>query len=199
MRALPLLLPVLLFGTPAGLASQWHAGVEIAAESLTGVSANREPGGPVFRFENLTGLGLRLESPGSRIRWSLIAGMAFPSLALQGPEVTIIDRQSRVTVGSLRPGVTVPLITLRPGVSLRVEGRPVLEWWHFDTGETRLRGGAEAGASLEIVLAGRLSLATGGFLGVLPESPLEASDLPEGIEPRSAWRRALRGSLQVAW
>jgi hypothetical protein len=123
---------------------------------------------------------------------------AAPSLALDAPEVTVIEHAGVTTVTALRAGVIVRLAQLQPGVALRVEAGPVLEWWRFERSATRLRGGGEIGLSLTVGLGGRFSGALGGFLGVTPVSPLEPADLPEGIEPRSAWRRALRGSVGLA-
>ena len=183
---------------PVRLAAQWQARVEGAVESVSGVTAAVESGAATFGIHHPTWIGLRVESPGARVRWSAGLSYAAPSLALDAPEVTIIEHAGTTTATALRAGVIVRLAQLQPGVALRVEAGPVLEWWRFEGSTTRLRGGGEIGLSLTVGLGGRFSGALGGFLGVTPVSPLEPADLPEGIEPRSAWRRALRGSVGLA-
>lgn len=196
-----LILPALLVLTAGRLAAQWRLGVEAGSETMAGVTGNREPGGPVFGLEGLRWIGLRLEAPGpaATLHWMAAASFASPSLALTAPEVTIIDRRVAVAVAALRAGIVVTLHRFSSVVAIRAEAAPVLERWRFASPGPQLRAGAEAGASLAVALAGRWSLAAGGFLGITPVSPLAGLDLPEGIEPRGAWRRAVRGSVCYGW
>jgi hypothetical protein len=198
VRAVLGLTLILVLARPAPLAAQWLVGVEGTLESVGGVSRSTQPGGASFGIHHPAWIGLRIESPRARVQWRAGVAYAAPSLALDAPEVTVIEHAGVTTVTALRAGVIVRLAQLQPGVALRVEAGPVLEWWRFESSATRLRGGGEIGLSLTVGLGGRFSGALGGFVGVTPVSPLEPADLPEGIEPRSAWRRALRGSVGLA-
>ena len=189
---------VLALIVPFPLAAQWQASIEGGLASIRGVTRTAEPGGVTFGIHHPAWIGLRLESPGVKVRWSAGLSYAAPALVLNSPEVTIIDHESSATVAALRTGIIVPLARLQSNVTLRGEAGPVLEWWRFEGSGVRLRAGGEIGLSLEVGLGGRCSGSLAGVLGVTPVSPLEAADLPEGIEPRSAWRQALRGSLRLA-
>jgi hypothetical protein len=189
---------VLALILPVPLAAQWQASIEGALETIRGVTRTAEPGGVTFGIHHPAWIGVRLESPGGKARWSAGLSYAAPALVLNSPEATIIEHEGFTTVTALRTGVIIPLVRLESNVTLRAEAGPVLEWWRFEGNGVRLRAGGEVGASLEVGLGGRCSGTLAGILGVTPVSPLEAADLPEGIEPRSAWRQALRGSLRFA-
>ena len=189
---------VLVLVRPAPLTAQWQVGVEGALESVSGVSRSAQPGGAAFGIHHPAWIGLRIESPGGRVRWSAGVAHAAPSLALDAPEVTVIEHAGVTTVTALRAGVVVRLARMGPEAVLRGEAGPVLEWWHFSEAGVRHRASGEVGLSLAIGLGGRFSGTVSGFLGMTPVSPLEAPDLPDGIEPRSAWRQALRGSVRLA-
>jgi hypothetical protein len=189
---------VLALILPAPLAAQWQAGVEGTFESIRGVTRTAEPGGVTFGIHHPGWIGVRLESPGTKARWSAGLSYAAPALALNSPEATIIEHEGFTRVTALRTGVIVPLVQLQSSVTLRGEAGPVLEWWRFAGSAVRLRAGGELGLSLEVGLGGRCRGTLAVVLGITPVSPLEAADLPEGIEPRSAWRQALRGSLRFA-
>ena len=199
MRAVLGLTLILSLARPAPLPAQWQVGVEGTLESVRGVSRSAQPGGATFGIHHPAWIGLRIESPGARVQWSAGVAYAAPALALDAPDVTVIEHAGVTTVTALRAGVIVPLARLRTGVVLRGEAGPVLEWWHFEATGVRHRASGEVGLSLALGLGSRFSGTVSGFLGMTPVSPLEASDLPDGIEPRSAWRQALRGSVRFVW
>jgi hypothetical protein len=97
---------------------------------------------------------------------------------------------------AITPEVLVPLAGLGGAHIIGSAGVPI-ERWDFTDNPVRWRVGAQAGLALEAGLGGRVVGVFGGFGGYTPVSPLEAEDLPDDIEPRSAWRFGLRGSLLV--
>jgi hypothetical protein len=121
---------------------------------------------------------------------------ASPSVALEAPDLTVIDRQFGVTVTALRLAAVVPLARLGPAAVVRAEAGPVLEWWTLEGEDPRARGSGEVGVSFDVGLGGRFSAVLGGHLGLTPVSPFEQAELPDGVEPRPAWRQALRGSVR---
>ena len=185
---------------PAGLRAQWRLGVEVASESFTGASG-AAPGGaastPSFRPYRPTWVGLRADGPGGRIRPALTLRLASPDLALVGDEATVVEHLGVTEVVGMVPEAVVELARLQPGVQLAAALGVLIEQWSFEAQPARWRIGPTAGLDLVVPLGGRLEGAVGGTVGLLPESVFTAGDLPETLEPRSVWRRSLRGSVRL--
>ena len=176
---------------------QWLVGLEAGTEAFAGVSRTVAAGPDrSFRPYRPAWVGLRAESPGSRLRFGASLLYASPDLALEAADLAVVDRDDLTTVLGFHPGVMIRVADLREGVALRGEAGLILEHWGFRDQGGRLRAGGEIGLSLEVGLGGRCSGVLGGFLGV-SASPFRHEELPQGFEPRSAWRQALRGSLRI--
>lgn len=185
---------------PASLSAQWRAGVEVSSEWVSGASGpapGTVAGSPSFRPYQPTWWGLRVEGPGNGIRPVLTLRAGAPDLALEGEEATVVEHLGVTDVIGAVPEVAFPIARLREGVRLLASAGVVVERWAFEGQEARLRAGPTGGIELLVALGGRLEGAFGGSVGVLPESVFTAGDLPETLEPRSVWRRSLRGSLRV--
>ena len=177
--------------------AQWVVGLEAGTEAFTGVSRTTGTGPErALRPYRPAWGGLRAESPGSRLRFGASLLYASPDLALEAVDLAVVDRDDITTVLGFHPGVMIRVAELRDGVALRAEGGLILEHWGFRDQAGRIRAGGEIGLSLEVGLGGRFSGVLGGYAG-LSASPFRGEELPQGFEPRSAWRQALRGSLRI--
>jgi len=185
---------------PGSLFAQWRLGVEVAVEAFSGVSGpapGREASTPAFRPYRPTWWGLRAEAPGHRIRPVLTVRFTQPDLALEGNEATVVEHLGVTDVVGVVPEVVVSLARLQAGVGLDAAAGLLVERWTFEGQKARTRLGPTAGLELAVALRGRLEGVIGGALGLLPESVFTADELPETLEPRSVWRRSLRGSIRL--
>jgi hypothetical protein len=177
--------------------AQWLVGLEAGTEAFTGVSRTADAGPErSFRPYRPAWLGVRAESPGSRLRFGASLLFGSPDLALEATDLVVVARDGITTVLGFHPGVMIQVAELRDGVTLRGEAGLILEHWGFTEQAGRLRAGGEIGLSLEVGLGGRFSGALGGHVGV-SASPFRPEELPPGFEPRSAWRQGLRGSVRI--
>ncbi|HEX9166843.1 MAG TPA: hypothetical protein VF862_13100 [Gemmatimonadales bacterium] len=184
---------------PGSLFAQWRLGVEVAVEAFSGASGPAqgwEASTPAFRPYRPTWWGLRTEAPGHRIRPALTLRFARPDLALEGDEATVVEHLGVTDVLGVVPEVLVSLARLQAGVSLDASAGLLVERWAFEGQGARTRAGPTAGLELTVALGGRLEGVIGGALGLLPKSVFTADELPETLEPRSVWRRSLRGSIR---
>ena len=185
---------------PANLFAQWRVGLDVTNEWLFGASGPGPAavaGSPSFRPYEPIWWGLRVEGPGNGIRPVLTLRAGAPDLALEGEEATVIEHFGVTDVLGAIPEVAFPIARIQEGVRLLASAGVVVERWSFEGQEARLRAGPTGGIELAVSLGGRLEGAIGASVGVLPESIFTVSDLPETLEPRSVWRRSLRGSLKV--
>lgn len=199
MRMFRVLLWCFVLFWPAGLHAQWRLGVEVAGESFSGASGAPSGGAasiPSFRPYRPVWLGLRAEGPGGRIRPALTIRAARPDLALTGADATVVEHLGVTDVFGMVPEAIVALARLQPGVQLTGSLGLLIEQWFFEAQPARWRAGPSAGLDLAVGLGGRFEGAVGGTVGVLPESVFTAAELPETLEPRSVWRRSLRGSVR---
>jgi hypothetical protein len=140
-----------------------------------------------------------VEGPRTGIRPALTLRFSSPDLALEGPEAVVVEHLGVTEVIGAVPEVLIPLVRLREGVQVIGSAGLMLERWAFEGQNPRLRAGATLGAGLEVDLGGRVEGELGATVGVLPSSMFLEADLPDNLEPRSAWRRALRGVLKIRW
>lgn len=186
--------------SPASLFAQWRLGVEVTSESFRGASGPApgwDASTPSFRPYRPTWLGLRAEAPGQGVRPALTVRFASPDLALEGGEATVVEHLGVTDVLGAVPEVVVPLARLDQAVRLEGSAGLLIERWAFEGQGARVRLGPTAGLELSVALGGRLEGAIGGMVGMLPQSMFTAEDLPETLEPRSVWRRSLRGSVRL--
>jgi hypothetical protein len=181
---------------PPQAAAQWRLGVEVGGERFRGVSGSVQPPDRAMRPYHPLWLGLRAEAPAGRLRLGGAIRYAVPDVALEAHDVTIVAHSTITKVLAITPEALVPLAGLG-GVQLVGSAGLAVERWDFHDKPARWRAGPQAGLALEAGLGGRVVGALGGFGGYLPTSPLDAEDLPDDIEPRSAWRFGLRGSLLI--
>jgi hypothetical protein len=186
--------------TPASLFAQWRVGLEVTSESFRGASGPApgwESSTPSFRPYRPTWWGLRAEAPGQGLRPALTLRVASPDLALEGGEATVVEHLGVTSVLGAVPEVMVPLARLGPAVRLDGVAGLLIERWAFEGQAARLRLGPSAGVEFAVALGGRVEGAIGGAVSLLPQSVFTADDLPETLEPRSVWRRSLRGSVRL--
>ena len=184
---------------PAALWGQVRLGLERGHEALTGASAPRPdaPAGTAsVRPYRPTWWGLRLEGPWRRVRPALTVRRGTPDLALVGAELTLIEHAQLTTLTALQAEMVVPLFQ-QAGVEWRASVGSLLERWAFRGTPPRWRGGPMAGVSLIVPVVGPVEATLGGSVGILPMSPFTAGELPETLEPRGAWRTALRGGVNL--
>jgi hypothetical protein len=185
---------------PGSVFAQWRVGLELGTEWLSGASGPG-PGTPAdapsFRPYRPTWWGLRAEGPGNRIRPALTVRAGAPDLALEGQEATVVEHFGVTDVLGVVPEVVFPLARLQESVRLLASAGLVVERWAFEGQGDRLRAGPTGGFELLVALGGRLEGSVGASLGLLPESMFTSGDLPDTLEPRSVWRRSLRGSMRV--
>lgn len=195
-----ILLTWLFILRPFPLWGQVRVGIEHGREVLSGVSRSRPEADGVaagFRPYRPTWWGLRLEGGWAGVRPVLILRRSVPDLALEGEALTLIQHGPMTTVTGLGVEAIVPLSGAPGGVMWQATVGGLLERWVFRGVPARWRLGPVAGAALVLPVAGRLDLSLGGSVGMLPVSPFEAVDLPEGLEPQRAWRTALRASVSL--
>jgi hypothetical protein len=193
---IPLLALLALTATPGQ--AQITLGLEVGTEWYGGVSRSTEDARVGFRPDRPTLWGLRAESPGARFRVGMSAHYARPDYSLSSPEILITERATTNHLGSLQVIGILRLATPREGVTLRGELGPVFELWkHEGEDDVQARLGGVTGLSLEVGLGGRFSGTLGGYVSVLPTSPLAGLALPEGYETVSAWRRGIRVGLRL--
>lgn len=82
------------------------------------------------------------------------------------------------------------LAQLAVGTTLQLEAGPVLSIWKAKGGESRARAGASAALALRIAMGPRYAATIRVEGGVSP-SVLDATDVPTGLERRTAWRRGV--------
>jgi hypothetical protein len=190
------LLGALAGAQPTQASAQWRLGVEVAGERFGGVSASVSPPDRALRPYRPVWLGIRAEAPAGGVRVAGAIRYAVPDVAVEAADVTIVAHPTITRVLAITPEVLVPLAGLG-GVRLVGSAGIPIERWDFTDAPARWRAGTQAGFALEAGLGGRVIGSLGGFGAYTPVSPFDAEDLPDDIEPRSAWRFGLRGSLLV--
>lgn len=191
------LLAWLLLLPPRPLWGQVRIGLEHGREVLTGATRPRvdAPAGTAsLRPWQPTWWGMRMEGPRRGIRPALTLRRGTPDLALAGDELTLIEHAKRTTLTALQAEAVLPILR-RDGTEWQASLGGLLERWAFPGVAARWRLGPVAGASVVLPLAGPLEASLGGSVGLLPRSPFVREELPGTLEPRNAWRTALRGGV----
>lgn len=199
MRSCIPALTLLVLGATPGQA-QITLGFEVGTEWFSGVSRALDDPRVGIRPDRPASWGLRAESPGHRFRVGLSMQYSRPKYMIRAPEVSITERATINHVGAGQVVGILRLATLQPGVHLRGEFGPLFEVWkHEGEDDVQTRLGGVTGLSLEVGLGGRFTGTLGGYVSVLPTSPLEGLELPDGYETVSAWRRGVRVGVRVGW
>lgn len=197
-RHLVLLVWLFIF-LPLSLWGQVRVGLEHGREVLTGATRPRAeaPAGTAsFRPYQPTWWGLRLEGGWPGLRPALTLRRSTPDLALVGEDLTLVEHAAPTTVSALQAEVVAPLVQ-RDGIEWRASLGGLVERWAFRGSPARWRLGPVAGISVILPVVGPLEAMVGGSVGVLPVSPFTAPELPATLEPRGAWRTALRGGVSI--
>lgn len=182
---------------PLSLWGQARLGLEHGREVLTGATrprADAPAGTASFRPYQPTWWGIRFEGGWPGIRPALTLRRSTPELALEGNDLTLVEHAALTTVTALQAEIVVPLVR-RDGIEWRASLGGLVERWAFRGTPVRWRLGPVAGISVILPMVGPLEAMVGGSVGVLPVSPFAAGELPETLEPQSAWRTALRGGV----
>src|SRR5512143_1586800 len=84
---------------------QWTIGPVVGTETFTGVSRSTVEGPDRgFRPWHPAWWGIETESPGDRWRVRLALLHAAPDLALDAPDLTVVDHEGITSILGLRPG-----------------------------------------------------------------------------------------------
>ena len=198
MRSPVLLTVCLMLIFPETGSAQWQMGAGLAQEVFQGVSAGDEEGVPsVFRPAPSRMWSVRVETPGSRLRWALEVRYARPLVTYQSAgEVEITLQEHLTTATGIHPAAIYPIVHLTDQVVLNLEGGPLLEFWS-SRGEDRIAAvSGLAGMWLRVGLGGRFAGRLGATLGYSPTAVIDVTAI-EGWESRRTWRRGLSGSLLI--
>lgn len=200
MRPTITFLGLILAAAPTPLTGQWRVGLSYTQDRISG-GTGPAPGAPAdaasFRPWQPAWLGLQVQGPWRGIRPALGLRFGRPDLALEAAEVTIVEHSSITGVAGLTADAMVPVVALREGVRLDGALGVLIERWVFRGEEPRVRAGPSAGVDLAVGLGGRVEGVFGLGVSVLPTSIFEPEELPERLEPRSVWRRSLRGLVRL--
>ena len=177
-------------------------GLSIGTSTFSGAAGSVEPGqNLVFVPYRPTLYGVHAGF-GRRLRIEIGARYGEPGLAIRGDpdlepaEGFLVVAQNVYKLVELSGSVSIPLVRLRGGPTLRGVAGLSAERWSSSEFQTRNLIGALAGFRLDIGLTRMLDARVDAGLGVSP-SPFRSEELPEGFAPRTALRRTL--AVGLSW
>jgi hypothetical protein len=192
---------------PGSLAGQFSAGLWIGGSSFSGAARGRTGSEEVqYLPYRPTSYGLLAGWGRGSFRLEGAVRYGEPGLALRGvprgdpdesPGGVLIVSEHAFRVTSFAGGASLPVLRLREGPVLRAAGALTLERWSSPGSAVRTVAGVQAGLALEVGLSRSLSARAEAELGFTPASPFRPGDLPDGVTPRSTWRRSLAAA--VVW
>lgn len=217
MRLVCAWLAVVVLGPVALLRAQSNAGlirgrwsitVSVGAASFSGASRETVPSDDRLAFAPYrpTMWGIGLTYGREQVRIGVAARYGQPGLRIRGTPPGVEDQESAALnvlienayhLSTFTGSVSTRLRRLQSGPSVRASLGAGIERWAAPGAPIRTIGGGQLGLSVEAALGRGFVAELSGELGFTPASPFRKSDLPEGYEPRSTWRRTLAGG--VSW
>ena len=186
------------------LRGRWALGLSLGVSSFSGVTDGTGPQGEAVSFTPYrpTMWGIAAARGKDRIRVLVAARYGQAGLRIQGvppseeaASSVLVIAENAYHVAVFTGGVSSQLLRLRGGPSLRPSLALGVERWTAPGTPARTIAGGQAGLALEVILTRAFVGAFEGELGFTPASPFQATDLPEGYNVRSAWRRTLAAGV----
>jgi hypothetical protein len=189
---------LLLMAEPA--AAQWSVGLEAGVDRVPRFANPTDPDAEGLRARpSMTWpVSLRVERGTEGPRLALSASRVDAGLELDDGEFGIVVRPG-FRILTISPEASHRLAGLSRGGSLRGHLALPLERWSFPglTDDPRWRFGVAAGLAGEFPLTPSFALRVAGQLGRVFGNPLDDSEMSEGYEPTTMWRRSAR--VGVVW
>jgi hypothetical protein len=173
---------------PKLVAAQWSVAPELGIVSF-GRSARDTAAGLDLGPTSATAFGFRVARSWPRMGIALRFRYGTSGLAATDGNITVIQEHAfkLYDISSL---ASWRLAEIAVGTTLQLEAGPVLSIWKAKGGESRARAGVSAALALRIGMGPRYIAAIRVEGGVSP-SVFDATDVPTGVERRTAWRRGL--------
>lgn len=198
LACIPVVVAMLLVGTPHVLRAQWTVGLELGGARYSGATARTTPSadGETFRPAHPTILGLRLTRGTGPVQPGLGLSYAEPDLALEGATAAVLVKDA-LRVITIAPELGYRLTRHGAAAELRVALGPVLELWDPAGEGYRPRLGGQGAAMLTLPITGRLVGRLRAEVAVVPSSMFEARELPAEYRPAALWRRGVAAGVAL--
>lgn len=190
LRTLSLALGAIMMVPAQGSAQQhrWTLGLDVGRAHTGGTSRDTASGDDrSFRPASSTVWSVRASRQVGGFALGLVGSYGTAGLALEGPDLLLVDRTVRFTFYQMAPVIEVPLTGLGNDGQLVLTGGPVVALWRLTDQPDRTRLGARLGLSLPVwfgpALAGVVRLSS-----VVTPSVFEEDEIPVEFIRQATWQ-----------
>lgn len=173
---------------------QWAVGFEVGSNRFWGSSVETAEPHRSFRPYRPTTLGVGLERRGERLGAALHLRYSGASIALEGEDAAVVVK-GVFSHYQASPELVYRIATLGSSNDLRLHAGPVFELWRAEGEDSQVRAGVQGAVSLRIPVGGRLAASLTAGAAVTP-SPFSDTQLLDGYERRTLWRRSVVAGLE---